>query len=189
MLGRLWAILRNVEARFRTGRTVKDEISGWTVRQNAVDAKCLPEAHHDDDEPPNSDYTKESRVGILPKLYQPQEIMNDYASDTYLDVSCKCIVTQAPQGTEIIVCCFLGFKVVKVELLQDRESEGGSWVPCRGGKQSSSCKLLEPLCRSNTTAERDLGRVNAIRVYNGEKNLARGVWATLSIVAKVDSYA
>jgi hypothetical protein len=54
--------------------------------------------------------------------------MMNYALDTYLDISCKYIVTQAPEGPKIMVCCFLGFEVVKMELLQDGESEGVSWV-------------------------------------------------------------
>jgi hypothetical protein len=74
MLGRLRAILHHIQARFRTRRTVKEEISRWTMRQNAVDAKSLSETHDNDNKPPNSHYTKERRVGVLPECISDQKI-------------------------------------------------------------------------------------------------------------------
>jgi hypothetical protein len=152
MIGCLRTILRHVEAWFWTRRAVQDEISRWTVCQNAVDPKSLSEAHDNDDKPPNTHYTKERCVGVLLKLYQPQEMTDYYTLNTYGDVCCKCIVTQTPEGPEIIICRFLGFQIVEVKLLQDGKCECTSWIPCRHRKQSGSSELLELFSRSDTTS-------------------------------------
>ena len=89
MLWHLWTILRHVETRFRARWTVKNEISWWTVHQNVVDAENLTKAHHDDNKPPNPHYTKERCVGVLPGMYQLPENSDDYAWDTYWDISSK----------------------------------------------------------------------------------------------------